>query len=479
MGSPNVVLILVDDLGWRDLTCYGSSFYETPNIDALREQGVLFTDAYASCPVCSPTRASILTGKHPARVGVTNYIAWRGGHPNTGRLIDAPYVDHLPAEETSLAAALSGHGYACRHVGKWHLGHSPYLPTNHGFLSGCGASEVGMPPNGYFSPWNLPNLEDAAPGTYLTDHLTDEAIRIIRESGERPFFLNLWYYAVHTPIQGKPNLVEKYRKKARDMGLSPEEGLEEGAHFPGSHRKSKRILRRKTQSDPVYAAMVENLDANIGRVLEALEDEGKAQDTLVVLTSDNGGLATSEGSPTCNAPLAEGKGWMYEGGTRVSLLVRWPDRVAAGSVCSVPVCSMDIYPTILEAAELPPRPEQHRDGVSILPLLHGAHTLDREALFWHFPHYGNQGGTPASSIRMGDHKLIEFFEDGHVELFDLRADIGEDRNLALSDPKRVQLMRKRLEAWRSEIEAAIPQNNPDYVPWPDREPCGHFAVEAS
>jgi arylsulfatase A-like enzyme len=206
-----------------------------------------------------------------------------------------------------------------------------------------------------------------------------------------------------------------------------------------------------------------------------LEAGGKARNTIVILTSDNGGLATSEGSPTCNAPLAEGKGWMYEGGTRVSLLVRRPEHVAAGSVCTTPVCSMDIYPTVLDAAELPPLPEQHRDGVSIMPLLDGNGTFDRDALYWHFPHYGNQGGTPAGSIRMGDYKLIEFFEDRHVELFDLRTDIGEEHNLAPSDPDRVRGMQARLAAWRSEIEAAMPTDNPDYDAWPDRAPSGRFA----
>ena len=463
----NIVFILIDDMGWRDLACYGSSFYETPRLDAFARESMTFTDAYASCPVCSPTRASILTGKYPARVGVTNFIASVGAkesHPSRGRLIDAPYIDHLPLEELNIARALGSHGYQTWHVGKWHLGVEPYWPKHQGFDVSIGGGHWGMPRRGYFSPWGFSTLKDGPPGEYLTDRLTDEAISLIRGSGDKPFFLYLPYYAVHTPIEAKQDLVEKYRKKSHESGLDRVTAFEEGEYFPGYHKWNQRVVRRLIQSDPAYAAMVENLDWNIGRLLDALDEAGLAADTMVIFTSDNGGLATSEGSPTCNSPLAEGKGWMYEGGTRVPLMVRWPGVIEPGSRCDVPVTSPDFYPTILEAVELPLRPEQHVDGVSLVPLLRGAQEQERDAIFWHYPHYGNQGGTPGSSIRMGDYKLIEFFEDRRLELYNLRTDPGEESNRMLVEPELARQMHERLVAWRNEVEALIPEPNPDFVP---------------
>jgi len=309
---PNMIFILLDDLGWRDLGCYGSPFYETPNLDRLAAEGMSFTNAYAAAPVCSPTRASILTGKYPATVGVTQYI---GGHA-VGKLCDVPYFHVLPMQEISLARALKEHGgYQTWHVGKWHLGERETRPEQHGFdvnLGGCG---WGSPKHGYFSPYHCPALTDGPPGEYLTDRLTDEAMKLIASSGdassasggEKPFFLNLWHYAVHTPIQAPEALVEKYRRKAAALGLDKINAIEEGDFFPCEHKRTERIQRRRIQSDPAYAAMVENLDWNIGRLLQALEESGKAQETIVIFTSDNGGLATAEGSPTCNAPLAGGR----------------------------------------------------------------------------------------------------------------------------------------------------------------------------
>ncbi len=458
MSKPNIVFILIDDLGWRDLGCYGSRFYETPNLDRLASEGMRFTDAYAACPVCSPTRASLLTGKYPARVGVTNYI---GGNAR-GKLLDAPYVDHLPLEEYSLARALKQGGYTTWHIGKWHLGDSPYRPDTHGFDVNIAGCHWGMPLNGYFSPWGIPTLEDGPEGQYLTDRLTDEAIRLIENKDERPFFLNLWYYAVHIPIQAKRDKVEKYKSKAETLGLDKARAFEEGGFFPCEHKRGMRIVRRLIQSDPAYAAMVESLDENVGRLLQALEDAGEADNTIVVFTSDNGGLATAEGSPTCNAPLSEGKGWMYEGGTREPLLVRWPGMVGTGTVCTTPVTSPDFYPTFMHVAGLDLLPDQHVDGVSLLPLLEGERSLDREAIFWHYPHYGNQGGTPAASVRMGDYKLIRFFEDDHCELYDLREDQGEKCDLAPDNPELARTMRDALLGWQREVEAKVPQPNPDW-----------------
>ncbi len=459
---PNILFVLIDDLGWSDLSCFGSTFYETPNLDRLAAEGVRFTNAYAAAPVCSPTRASILSGKYPARLGVTNYI---GGRPARGRLLDAPYIDHLPLDEVSLASALKSHGYVTWHVGKWHLGTRPYYPEHHGFDVNIGGCNWGHPKNGYYSPYGIETLADGLAGEYLTDRLTDEAISLIRhrhvQKDQRPFFLYLSHYAVHTPIQALEPLVDKYIAKARKMGLDTVNALQEGGFFPVHHKKGYRIIRRTIQSDVHYAAMVENLDANIGRVLQTLEAVGDLGDTIIIFTSDNGGLATAEGSPTCNAPLAEGKGWMYEGGLREPLIVKWPGVTRAGTRCDVPVTSPDFYPTLLDMAQLPLREDQHVDGVSWAPLLRGASGLARDAIYWHFPHYGNQGSTPGAAVRMGSYKLIEFYEEGRLELYDLREDLGEQNNLASRFPDITVKLHQRLEAWRKAVAAQLPAEPPD------------------
>ncbi len=455
-ASPNLLFILLDDLGWRDLACTGSPFYETPRIDQLAAEGMRFPNAYASCPVCSPTRASLLTGKYPATVGITQFI---GGF-SSGHLCDVPYFHELPESEHSLARALGEGGYQTWHVGKWHLGGARCTPVDHGFDCNIGGIALGLPPRGYFAPYAIETLPDGPDGEYLTDRLTDEAIRCIQQRDPaRPFFLNLWHYAVHTPIQAPAELIQKYEAKAQALGLDRQPTFEEGEPFPFYHKRHQRIRRRLIQSHPVYAAMIENLDTNIGRLLDALDAAGLREETLVVLTSDNGGLATAEGSPTCNAPLAEGKGWMYEGGTREPLLVRWPGRVPAGSLCKEPVTTPDFYPTLLEAAGLPLLPEQHLDGVSLLPLFDGAEALPRDAIFWHYPHYSNQGGSPGCSVRQGPWKLIEFFENGHLELYHLDDDPGETRNLAAAEPARATALQARLVAWRSSVHARVPHLN--------------------
>lgn len=468
MGHRNVVLILIDDLGWRDLTCFGSSFYETPNLDRMAREGLRFTDAYASCPVCSPTRASLLTGRYPARVGLTDWIDFAGLiQPNRGQLVDVPYLPYLPPQEETAAALLRRHGHATWHVGKWHLGFANTYPERHGFDVNIGGSYMGYPgPEGYFSPYKIPNLASGPPGEYLTDRLTDEAVSLIRGRGDRPFFLNLCHYSVHTPIQAKAEKIEKYREKAHELGLDRQQALVEGERFPTVHKRHQRVTRRVLQSDPVYAAMVESMDENVGRVLDTLQEEGIAEETLVVFTSDNGGLATSEGSPTCNAPLAEGKGWMYEGGTRVPMIAWQPGRVAAGAVCETPVSSVDLLPTFLSGAGAPPS-DRVIDGACLGSLLEGGEEMAREALFWHYPHYGNQGGTPGSSVRVGDHKLIEFFEDGRRELYDLRTDPSEDRDLAAAEPALTAELHERLRVWRADVAARYPETNPDWSPAAD------------
>jgi len=468
MQQPNILFILIDDMGWRDLTCYGSSFYETPHLDRLAAEGMLFTDGYAACPVCSPTRASLLTGKYPARVGITDYIDWRGQwHPRRGLLIDAPYLKGLPESEVTVAQALREGGYRTWHIGKWHLGGPGRYPTDCGFDVNIAGCEWGHPQQGYFSPWGMPGLPDGPEGAYLTDHLTDAAIRLIREPDPRPFFLHLSHYAVHTPIESPADLVVKYTAKAARLGLDRINPLRSGSHFHTEGMREGVVKHRLFQSDPAYAAMIENLDANIGRVLQAIEETGRAENTLVIFTSDNGGLAAGGfwgdgGVPTCNLPLQAGKGWMYEGGTREPYIVRWPGRVQPGSVCRVPITSPDLYPTLLEVAGLPPIPEQHVDGVSFLPLL-GGKAARSAPLLWHYPHYGNQGGTPGSSIRDGDWKLIEFFEDGRLELYNLAADLSEAFNVAAEHPQIVRDLHARLVDWRGEVEARIPEPNPDWT----------------
>jgi len=457
---PNIVFVLIDDMGWKDLASYGSDFYETPNLDRLASGGMTFTDAYASCPVCSPTWASCLTGRYPARLGLTQ---WVGGH-TVGRLQDVPYHHALPLSEMTSASVLRDAGYQTWHVGKWHLGPRQAWPEKHGFEVNIGGCDWGQPNKGYFSPYGIPGLRDGPEGEYLTDRLTDEAIDLIKERDPaRPFFLNLWHYAVHTPIQAPEALIEKYRQKAKHLGLDQKKTFEEGDFFPCAHKRDQRIERRLLQSDPAYAAMVENLDTNIGRLIDALDAAGAGQDTLIIFTSDNGGLSTAEGSPTCNAPLSEGKGWMYEGGTREPLIVSWPGRIEAGTASAVPVTSTDFFPTILEAAGLPLRSDLHADGISLMPLLSGTGDLDREAIFWHYPHYANQGDTPGCSVRAGDWKLIEYFEDGRLELYNLVEDIGEDQNRAESDPETTTRLKAMLDAWKKSIGAVIPKPNPNWV----------------
>ncbi len=520
-NRPNVIFILIDDMGWKDLSCYGSTFYETPNIDRLAAEGLRFSNAYAACPVCSPTRASILTGKYPARLGVTNFIGHGGGHPSKGKLIDAPYIDHLPPDEFNLARALGAAGYTTWHVGKWHLGLEPYWPEKQGFDVNIAGCHWGMPGNGYFSPWGIPTLPDGPDDEYLTDKLADEAVTLIRkhetrkqvpgnqrsrdeagldnlraknsgsvrnnsqkgttDNGSGPFFLYLPFYSVHIPIQAKQELIEKYTHKADRLDLLFRKTFERGGRFPGAHKQDKFIQRRLLQSDPTYAAMIESLDENIGKVLDTLDELGIADNTLVFFTSDNGGLATAEGSPTCNAPLTEGKGWMYEGGVREPLIVRGPTIGKRGGQTSAPVTSPDFYPTILEAVGLDPLPKQHVDGKSFADILRNGddspttNELWNRPIFEHYPHYGNQGGTPGASVRRGDWKLIRFFEDDHEELYNLAEDIGETVNLAGSAPERRAELSEMLTEWQREIEAIIPEPNPDYEPWEGREPCGHFA----
>lgn len=496
---PNVIVFLLDDLGWRDLGCYGSPFHDTPNIDRLAEEGVRFSDAYAACHVCSPTRASLLTGKYPARLGLTDWLPGRKQFPFQ-RLLNAPIEPALPAAEVTLAEALRDHGYATAHIGKWHLGEEPLGPLTQGFDLQVPRWNKGWPNKGYHAPFELEGLADQ-PGAYLTDRLTDEAERFITAQRDRPFFLYLSHFAVHDPIEGRADLVAKYRAKLdRDRPpadpafvlegnpddpqpltaaeLAERSGRPEWAGYSVLPDRTVKIKQR--QDNVQFAAMVEAADESLGRIRRTLEDLNLDGETIIILVSDNGGMSAANfGNPsrsvppdrldrsfsTSNLPLRGAKGWLYEGGIRVPLIIRWPGDGRVGAVCAEPVITTDIYPTVLEMARLPARTEQHQDGVSLVPLLKADATLGREALYWHFPHYSNHGmQSPGGAIRVGRHKLIEYFEHGTTQLFDLLRDPGEQHDLAGIEPELAARLRANLDAWRTRIGAAAMQPNPDFKP---------------
>jgi len=446
----NFVFVLVDDLGWTDLGCTGSSFYETPNCDALARSGMLFTDGYAACPVCSPTRASIMAGKYPARMDTTD---WFGGR-RAGRMLPAPYKNYLPLEEVTIAEALKAAGYKTFFAGKWHLGGEKYFPEKQGFDINKGGHSRGWPPGGYFSPFRNPKLEDGPKGQHLADRLGDESVKFLDSVKDAPFLLYLSFYSVHTPLQAKTELIARYKAKAAKLPKS-----DSPEFLPEGRRKARQI-----QKHPTYAGMVQVMDENVGKVLKKLDALGLTDNTAVIFMSDNGGLSTSEGSPTSNLPLRAGKGWLYEGGIREPMIIRWPGVTKPGSKCGVPVISTDFYPTMLEMASLPLKPKQHVDGVSLVALLKGGTSLDRKAIYWHYPHYGNQGGNPGSAVRVGDYKLLEHFEDDSVELYNLKDDIGEKNDLSKKMPDKAAEMRKMIHAWRKEVDAKMMKPNPRYKP---------------
>lgn len=450
---PNIVFFLADDLGQRDLGCYGGTFYETPNLDQMAKDGARFTDAYAACPVCSPTRASIMSGMWPQRTGITDYIgapAPEKWSRNT-KLLPAAYSDRLALDAPTLAKAMKAAGYATFFAGKWHLGPEGWWPENQGFDINMGGTNGGGPYGGkkYFSPYGNPRLPDGPPGEHLPDRLASETAKFIEASKDRPFFAYLSFYSVHTPLMAREDLRKKYEEKRARLGLREKWG-----------REGERDVRL-VQEHAVYAGMVEAMDLAAGKVLAKLDALGLRENTLVIFTSDNGGLSTSEGWPTSNLPLRAGKGWMYEGGIREPLLVRWPAMVRPGSVVSTPVCSPDFFPTLLDAAGITPQPGQKLDGLSLVPLFKGG-TLPARSLYWHYPHYGNQGGAPGAAVRSGEWKLIEWFEDERAELYNLAADIGEQSDLAGKEPRRVEQLRAELRAWQKQVGAKFPSPNPGY-----------------
>ncbi len=436
-GKANFVFILADDLGWRDVACYGNPYFATPNIDRLAGQGARFTNAYAACPVCSPTRASILTGRYPVRTGVTDWIAGRPSYEK-GPIVTPRTALQLKLSEITIAERLKAAGYRSGSFGKWHLGGAGFAPTDQGFDVNIGGNQSGSPPPGpkpYFGPFQLPNLA-GEPGEFLTEALTSAAVKFIAGNNADPLLVYLPHYTVHIPLGAREEAVSRHRQKSQG------------------------------RYNPIYAAMVESLDDSVGRVLKAVDDSGAADRTMVVFFSDNGGLryeGKSKQAVTDNAPLRAGKGHLYEGGIREPLIVRFPGMVKPGAVIDAPVSSVDFFPTFCDAAGVQPGDV---DGVSLMPLLGGG-TLKPRPLFWHYPHYSNQGGEPGSAVREGDWKLIEFHQDGRRELFNLREDISETRNLVRREPAVVKRLAGLLEAWRKKSGAVMPRKNPDADPaWP-------------
>jgi arylsulfatase A-like enzyme len=440
---PNIVFILADDLGWADLGCYGSDLHETPNIDRLARQGMRFTDAYAAAPVCSPTRASIMTGKYPARLHMTIWYESSANPPRNRKLIPPVTQGNMPHEQVTIAEVLKEAGYFTAHVGKWHLGDAAHYPQTQGFDVNIGGTFWGAPKSFFYpysgpSRWGgeyryVPHLEFGAEGEYLTDRLTDEALRIMDKIKGKPLFLNLCYHTVHTPIEGKTELVEYYRMKVKS-GMN--------------HQNYE------------YAAMVHSLDENVGRVLNKINELGIADNTIVVFFSDNGGYINkfNQKVVTNNYPLRCGKGSLYEGGVRDPLIICWPGVTKAGGVCSEPVSSIDFYPTFLGMTSLAgdSKHNSDMDGQSLVPLLKNpAAKLERQALYWHYPHY-YPTTAPVSAIRQGKWKLLEYFEDNHIELYDLSNDIGEQNNLAEKMPEKAEELGKRLAAWRKTVNAQMP-----------------------
>lgn len=464
--KPNVIFILLDDYGYTDLGCYGSKFYETPNIDRLAKQGVRFTNAYAACPVSSPTRASIMTGRYPVKTGITDWIPGSQATSNGSKedkFIALPFKQELDLNEVTIAEVLKQNGYSTMISGKWHLGGDPkFWPENQGFDVNKGGYNAGQPnksknSNGYFSPYGNPRLEDGPVGEYLTDRQTDEAIKFVEQSKDKPFFVYLSYYAVHNPMQGKEKLVERFTHKADSMGLTNAKAFTKDKEWIRP-TMSDNFKERIIQSNPVYTAMIYSVDENIGRLLRKLEDLNLDENTIIIFTSDNGGLSTSEGSPTCNSPLRAGKGWLYEGGIRVPLIIKIPGAKKMLSEISAPVSSVDFFSTIIEMTHSSD-PKTATDGVSLVPLLKTGKLKERP-LFWHYPHYSNQGVEPGSAVRLGKYKLIDNFEKERQELYDLEKDLSETTDISKSNPQKSKELYGLLKEWRKNTGAKMMEPNP-------------------
>ncbi|QDT13284.1 sulfatase [Planctomycetes bacterium K23_9] len=452
--QPNVVLILIDDMGLHDLSIEGSTFYESPYIDKLARGGMRFTQGYATCRVCSPSRASIQLGQFTARHGITDWIGAASGTDwkRDDRVLPAEYVHHLPDEDVSLAEAMREGGYRTFFAGKWHIGGEGSLPTDHGFDVNKGGHHRGSPPGGYFSPYKNPVLENGPAGESLPLRLADETVHFIQTNKDNPFFAMLSFYSVHGPVQTTKELWAKYQAKA-SLKTAPTERFKIDRTMPV----------RQVQDHPVYAGMVQVTDQAVGRVMDALDELGLGDNTIVIFTSDNGGVSSGDAFATSNLPLRGGKGRQWEGGIREPFYIRYPSVAPAGSTCDTPVTGADFYPTILELCGLPSRPKQHVDGVSLAPLLKGDTIADRP-LYWHYPHYGNQGGEPGSIIRSGDWKLIHYYEDGRNELYNLAVDPSEEIDVSLQYTNRTSQLWGQLDQWLNSVNAKRPKLDPRFDP---------------
>jgi arylsulfatase A-like enzyme len=497
---PNIIFFLVDDLGWMDVACNGGTLYETPNIDRLAAQGVRFTQGYSACHVSSPARACILTGRYPASINMTDWLPGRKNFPFQ-MLENVVGNQHLPQGETTIAEALKNGGYRTAIIGKWHLGEGEHCPEAHGFdLHIPKGYEKGWPVT-YHAPFQL-NGYEGTDGEYLTDALTADALKFIEQNREHPFFLYLSHYAVHDPIQGREDMVEKYREKiaSRPSPATPPfilEGNPDDPHplsfaaldslirlpeYAGFKILPHRTVKIKQQQDnPHFAAMVESVDESLGRVTAKLSELGIDNNTIVVFYSDNGGMSAANfGNParvvrpeqldkafsSSNLPLRGAKGWLYEGGIRVPLIVRWPaGNAPAGTVSDVPITGVDFFPTLLEMAQLPLPKGKVTEGISFAPLLKNAGRIKDRAIYWHFPHYSNHGmQSPGAAIRYGDFKLIEYFERGTVQLFHIRQDPSEQRDLAAELPETAAHLQKMLHRWQKKVHARHMTPNPKYRP---------------
>jgi arylsulfatase A-like enzyme len=452
--KPNIIFIVADDLGAHDLSYAGSKYYETPNIDAIANDGVQFTQGYAACQVCSPSRASLVTGQYTARHGVTDWIGaatgqeW-GDYYNT-KVMPPEYEHALSQESTTIAEALKQNGYKTFFAGKWHIGDDPSNPENNGFDINKGGWEVGSPKGGYYAPWNNPKLDYKYEGENLTKRLALETADFITENKEQPFFAFLSFYAVHGPIETTEAKWRKYRDKAEAQGI-PESGFEMEARLP----------IRTVQDNPVYAGLVESMDDAVGVVLQRLKELGLDENTIIVFTSDNGGVASGDAFSTTNYPLRGGKGYQWEGGIREPYLIKAPMLKKASKTIDYPVSGIDFYPTLLDLAGVEKDPSHIVDGVSLVPLLKGE-SLNTRPLFWHYPHYGNQGGDPVSIIRKEDYKLIHYWEDGHDELYDLATDPSEKNDISKEKQELAQNLRSELDAFLASVNARIPEAYPNY-----------------
>jgi arylsulfatase A-like enzyme len=453
--QPNFVFFLVDDLGWADVGFNGSPFHRTPHIDALAKSGVQFTDGYAAASICSPTRASIMTGRHPVRVDITDWIP---GTSKTGKFEHVKDRDNLALDETTIAEVLKSNGYQTFFAGKWHLGDEGHFPEDQGFDINIGGHHRGSPPGGYYAPWNNPRLKARDSGEYLTERLTDETTAFIESQAKqnKPFLAYLSYYNVHTPIQAYKKRIAEYEEKAKAFpGETPTVTQRDG-------------VSRARQDNAALASMVAAVDDGVGAINQKLKDLGIDDNTVVIFFSDNGGLCTrptggngkksknARVGPGCNLPLRSGKGWLYEGGIREATIVRAPGVTKAGGVCASPVVSMDFFPTMLELAGLKQQPKLHRDGVSIVDLLKSPSKEKNRALYWHYPHYHGSGWSPGGAIRQGDWKLIEFWEHGDAQLYNLATDIGEQADLSQKNPKIKAELTAALAKWRKQIGAKMP-----------------------